>query len=96
MTTNSPRYLLAERILRETQGKSLREWVFEQRKRLQPAPWAAIADRLGVATDGIVAVSVLTLRTWFAEDIEAARAANAAGDSADAEGDRTSYAAVAS
>lgn len=71
MTNKPPRYLLADHILWETHGKSLCQWVFEHRKRLQPVSWAVLTERLASATDGQVSVTQLTLRAWFADEIEA-------------------------
>ena len=82
MNTKPPRYLLADRILRDSQGKSLREWVFEhragtaERPRLTPMAWGQVAKKLALATDGEVAVTQLTLRSWFAEELAAVRAEN--------------------
>lgn len=69
----SPLYLLADRILRETQGVSLRDWVLQRRQRLHRVSWAELARRLGRATSGQVSVTTVTLRSWFAVELERAR-----------------------
>lgn len=81
-TIKTARHLLADRILRDSLGKSLREWVIEhragtaERPRLTPMAWGQLAKKLAVATNGEVAVTQLTLRSWFAEELAAVRAEN--------------------
>ncbi|MBN8882177.1 MAG: hypothetical protein J0H73_07675 [Salana multivorans] len=94
MSTKPPRYLLADRILLEKQGKSLKEWVFEHRLRLTPVAWGALAKKLARDTDGVVAVTQLTLRSWFADEISAARAEADADEADDSEGEPPALAAV--
>lgn len=70
----SPLYLLADRILRDSQDTSLRDWVLERRQRLHRVSWAELVARLARVTDGQVVITTVTLRSWFAADLARARA----------------------
>lgn len=63
-------HLLADRILRHTQGTSLRLWVLGRRWRLHPV---SLVDCLVRATDGRVVITTVTLRSWFAAELARAR-----------------------
>ncbi|WP_156740514.1 hypothetical protein, partial [Occultella aeris] len=70
----TPLYLLADLILRDAQGASLRDWVLERRRRVHQVTWAELADRLARATDGQVVATTVTLRSWFVAGLVRARA----------------------
>lgn len=64
---------LADRILRHTQGTSLRLWVLERRWRLHPVSLAELVDCLVRATYGRAVITTVTLRSWFPAELARAR-----------------------
>ncbi len=76
----SPLYQLADVLVRGAVGQSLHEWMLAGRTRVERLSWPRMSAELARLTEGRVAATTVTLRSWMAADLRTSREA-AVGES---------------